>query len=100
LISATVVGIPDDTLTDLEADARSQLHEWFGDAVRTWRFLRAYRIDRALPRMEPLPLAPPTMAAVGGCRLIVAGDHVESPSINGAIASGARAARTVIDDLG
>jgi phytoene dehydrogenase-like protein len=100
LISATVIGTPDADIADLETDARSQLHEWFGNAVRTWRLLRAYRIDRALPHMGSPPITPPTVVTMGGCRLVVAGDHVESPSINGAMASGARAARSVIDDIG
>jgi hypothetical protein len=31
----------------------AELEAWFGGAVREWRHLRTYRIERALPRQAP-----------------------------------------------
>ncbi len=59
-------------------------------AVTEWRHLRSYRIPRALPAYpvggrfgQPVRLAP---------GLYACGDHREHPSLNGALASGRRAA--------
>jgi len=58
-----------------------------------------------VPVAEALPAAPPPL---GDLRrpvrladgLFVAGDHRDTPSIQGAMASGARAARSIMDELG
>lgn len=81
---------------DLEA-LRAQLRSWFGGAVDGWRHLRSYRIPRALPAY-PVGAAPqrPARLADG---LYACGDHREHPSLNGALASGRRAAEAVLADL-
>jgi phytoene dehydrogenase-like protein len=100
LVSATVVGHagPDDGA--LDRDARAQLSRWFGaDAVRDWRLLRVTRVPYALPRSVPHP----AHAAAGvrlGEGIYACGDYFETPSINGALRSGRRAAEAVLADLG
>lgn len=100
LISATSLGAGGADDAHLDRRARAQLERWFGvDAVRSWRHLRTLRVPYALPRVVPHPdqreeavrLAP-TMYACG--------DYLETPSINGALRSGRRAAETMLDDLG
>jgi glycine/D-amino acid oxidase-like deaminating enzyme len=94
----TLLGISvlDPADPDLGA-VRAQLSRWFGEAARGWRHLRTYRIPRALPswpadaRLD----TPPRLAA----RLYACGDHREHPSLNGALASGRRAAEAVLADL-
>ena len=70
-----------------------QLRGWFGAGVSEWRHLRTYRIPRALPAYPPGgALAQPARLAPG---LFACGDHREHPSLNGALASGRRAAEAV-----
>lgn len=92
LVSLTILGAAE---PDLVAVTR-QLRGWFGPVVAEWRHLRSYRIPRALPvypvggfRGQPPRLAP---------GLYACGDHREHPSLNGALASGRRAAEAVIAD--
>ena len=100
LIAATAVGspVPDDAA--LERAARAQLGEWFGrDAVAAWRLLRVTRVPRSLPR-RVLNEAQAARAVRVGPGRYAAGDVAETPSINGALRSGRRAAEAVLQDLG
>lgn len=98
LVSATVVGSGHENDGVLDRDARTQLATWFGNAtVNAWRLLRVVRVPYALPRTVPAPdhvadalrLAP----QIYGC-----GDYLETPSINGALRSGRRAAEALLAD--
>lgn len=95
LISATVLGTPDSN--DVEARVLQQLEGWFGSEVRTWRHLKTYRIDRALPDQSPPrpPLRSPKLRE----GIYLCGDHWHDASINGALASGRRAARALVSDI-
>lgn len=100
LISATALGSigADDAL--LDRTARAQLGRWFGaETLRGWRHLRTLRVPHALPRTVPRPLQRDEVVRLAptiyGC-----GDYLETPSINGALRSGRRAAETLLDDLG
>jgi len=92
LVSITALGAGEPDLDEIEW----QLRGWFGNPVTRWRRLRTYRIPRALPAYpvgghvtQPVRLA----AGLYGC-----GDHREHPSLNGALASGRRAAEAVLAD--
>lgn len=104
LVTASVLGVDsrDDELLDVAI--RQQLGGWWGEQVSRWRLLHVGRIARALPVMaapasagaasvdaSPLPPTPP------GVQLC--GDHLESPSINGALRSGRRAAKVLLERL-
>jgi len=93
LVSVSTLGAAE---ADLEA-LRAQLRSWFGGAVDGWRHLRSYRLPRALPAY-PVGASPqrPARLADG---LYACGDHREHPSLNGALASGRRAAEAVLADL-
>jgi len=93
LVSVSVLGAGEPDVGAL----RSQLSRWFGRAVGEWRHLRSYRIARALPAY-PVggSLEKPPRIAAG---LYACGDHREHPSLNGALASGRRAAEAVLADL-
>jgi phytoene dehydrogenase-like protein len=93
LVSATILGAGE---PDLEEVGR-QLRSWFGTAVTTWRHLRSYRVPRALPAYPTggrLQRPPRLTAGLYAC-----GDHREHPSLNGALASGRRAAEAVLADM-
>lgn len=75
------------------AQVQTELAGWFGPSVGGWRWLRSYRIARALPvrwpleRPTPIPVRPGVWAA---------GDFLTTPSIQGAMESGERVADAVL----
>jgi phytoene dehydrogenase-like protein len=95
LISATVVGIPALDDAALERAVRDQLRDWFGAQVGDWRLLRTYRIPYALPALIPAEFAEPERPVRLAPGLLVCGDHRDTASIQGAMASGRRAAAAV-----
>lgn len=70
----------------------------FGSSTADWELLRTDQVDAALPAaLPPLVLRQPVRLSD---TLFVAGDHRDTPSQQGALASGARAARAIIRQLG
>ncbi|MFO0934006.1 MAG: NAD(P)/FAD-dependent oxidoreductase [Planctomycetota bacterium] len=92
LVSVTVLGAGP---VDVEA-VRAEIGRWFGDEVRRWRLLRTLRIPHALPTFLP-PTVPAKPATVRP-GLYVAGDHRATPSLQGALESGRRAAEALLAD--
>lgn len=79
------------------ADAmRMQLRDWFGSVVDTWTPLRTDVIQRAQPAQD---VGLPDRVATVGNGIFAAGDYLTDPSINGALASGSRAALAAKDWL-
>jgi phytoene dehydrogenase-like protein len=77
----------------------AQLARWFGaDAVGSWDLLRVDRIAHGQPRAD-VPFSPKRRVALGDGRY-VAGDHRDTPSIQGALFSGRRCGEAVLVDLG
>jgi phytoene dehydrogenase-like protein len=99
LVSASILGVPDVDDDVLEQRARDQLAGWFGDQVDGWQQLRTYRIERALPALVPPALEPKDRRVRLRPGLFVCGDHRETASIQGAFASGRRAAQAVAEEL-
>lgn len=97
LVSASVLSRPDRGDRELEAEVRTQLEAWFGPGARSWRHLRTYSIGDALPRQTPGPFEPAERATRLAEGLFVCGDHRDTASLNGAMASGRRAACDVAE---
>jgi phytoene dehydrogenase-like protein len=96
LISVTVLGRAVGPAGVLESEVRAHLERWYGMATREWRLIRAYRIPHAHPLQTPALMEPslrPVRLAEG---LLVCGDHRDHASIHGALASGGRAAQTIL----
>jgi phytoene dehydrogenase-like protein len=97
LVSASAVGdaasLPD---LELEAAVRTQLGGWFGEGFRGARLLRIVRVPESLPRQD-VPTEP-REANVTSPRagLWVAGDHVATASIQGALLSGRLTAAAIV----
>jgi predicted NAD/FAD-dependent oxidoreductase len=83
----------------LVARVREQLVEWFGTAVNEWRHLRTYSIPYSLPAQAPPALSVPERPVRWEPNVYVCGDHRDNASIQGAMASGRRAAEAVLRDF-
>ncbi len=98
LISATVIGASGASEKDLESEVRKHLTSWFGPEVAGWKHLRTYRIPLALPARKSLE--PPALPVRRNPGIYLCGDHRETPSLQGAMVSGWRAAEAVVEDWG
>ncbi|CAL9629120.1 Renalase [Streptomyces sp. enrichment culture] len=95
LVATSVLGRDAD---GRERGVRAALAEAYGTATDGWDLLAARTVEDALPAMAPpQPLTRTTRVAPGR---YVCGDHRATGSVQGALASGARAAREVLRDLG
>lgn len=93
LVSVSVLGTVHPA--DLQSAVLAELETWFGSAVRQWRHLRTYRIEKALPRQAPgSGFAGPGFRKKAG--MYVCGDHLWSASIEGSILSGLRTADAIL----
>jgi phytoene dehydrogenase-like protein len=103
LVSATLLGTwgtgGNGKVATLERQVIAQLASWFGKAARDWRHLRTYWIHHAQPRQRPGRPEAPRRPARLHPGLYVCGDHTDVASIQGALASGSRAADVVLEDL-
>ncbi|MFF3658684.1 NAD(P)/FAD-dependent oxidoreductase [Streptomyces olivochromogenes] len=80
-----------------EAEVRAALAEAYGTDTGAWQPLTVRTVPDALPAMPPP--RPLSRTARVGPRRYVCGDHRATGSVQGALASGARAAREVARDL-
>jgi protoporphyrinogen oxidase len=102
LVSTSVLGagntsVPGAGAGGLEAAVRARLATLYQADTAGWDHLATYTVPGALPAMAaPYPL-------IRGCRVAqgryVCGDHRATGSVQGALASGTRAAREVLADL-
>lgn len=93
LVSTSVLGVPG---TDEEAAVREALAEVYGTDTGAWEPLRTCTVPGALPAMPPPhPLSRTSRVTPGR---YVCGDHRATGSLQGALASGARAARELLAD--
>jgi phytoene dehydrogenase-like protein len=97
LIAANVVGRAPQSgpqIERLEREARAQLQGWFGLDVARWTVLAGYPIVQALPLCEHAEWQQSNPRLMEGA--YVCGDYLEMPSIQGALASGRRAAQSLL----
>lgn len=108
LIAANVVGEApqsDAEMEQLAQDVRAQMRRWFGLQVDSWRLLAGFSILTALPRQHSAvwEKSAPSVRIGGskdpGARIFLCGDYRETSSIQGALASGRRAAEAIIPTL-
>jgi phytoene dehydrogenase-like protein len=102
LVVASVVGeapAEDAALVRLDQAVRLQMRKWFGPVVDSWKMLGAYTLARALPQQRHAEWEQAPVRVVGTGGVYMCGDYRETASIQGALASGRRAAEAVIKDL-
>jgi len=101
LIASTVLGRRDfgpDGPQALEPLVRRRLGQLYGVDSGGWEFLTVRHLPDALPAMPPPHHFRRPVRVLRG--LYVCGDHRETSSAQGALASGRRAATAVLQDLG
>lgn len=98
LIAANVVGVSAPSSAS-EAVIRVELSRMYGTPTDDWELLEVISVPNALPaaRVPQWSLRKPVALGDG---LFVAGDHRDSPSIQGAMAGGWRTAGQVLASLG
>ncbi|MFI8236871.1 FAD-dependent oxidoreductase [Streptomyces sp. NPDC085866] len=95
LVATSVLGTDSDGRAGIVGQT---LTEMYGTDTGRWDLLTVRTVADALPAMPPpQPLSRTTRVAPGR---YVCGDHRATGSVQGALASGARAAREVLRDLG
>lgn len=94
LISVSIIGVPELDDHDLSRQVTQELREWFGESVAGWNLLRIYRIEHALPVL--IPEASPSAQEPVHDGVLLCGDYLEDPSINGALVSGRKAAEAIV----
>ncbi|MFI6239303.1 FAD-dependent oxidoreductase [Micromonospora sp. NPDC050795] len=94
LIATSVVG----PTAPPEPTIRAELTRLYGRSTADWTHLTTVAIPQALPAAPP-PQGRLRKPVALGEGLFVAGDHRDSPSIQGALSSGWRAAGAVLDEL-
>jgi protoporphyrinogen oxidase len=83
----------------LHRRVRRQAKAWFGDEVDDWQHLRTYDIERALPDQSPAFMASHRSPRLDE-NLYLAGDHLETSSIQGALSTGRHAATSAAESAG
>jgi glycine/D-amino acid oxidase-like deaminating enzyme len=96
LIATTVLGAAGDQSS--ERAVLAQLEQIYGQSTRWWELIRRHVLPQALTA-TPVPLEPQRPVALAD-GLVVAGDHRDTASTQGALVSGRRAADAVLADLG
>jgi len=93
LISVSVLGDAPEDDGRLTERVRAELKQWFGPEVAAWRWLRTYRVRRALPVRWPLVKTAAKAVRPG---VWVAGDFTATASIQGAMQSGEGVAEAIL----
>ena len=91
LASASVIGKKEMGIEQVVELANQQLRTWFGESVKKWDFLRAYRISHAVPNCEVVPDLETKKNGVYRC-----GDYLGLPSIDSAMRNGRLVAESII----
>jgi len=98
LIAVTLLEETDEEEHELDELVRTQLRKWFADQVDHWRFLKVYRIKKAIPvqTAESMENMPDACVRPGIYRC---GDYMNIACIDGALDSGRHTAEAVLSQL-
>jgi phytoene dehydrogenase-like protein len=95
LISISYNGIS--TLDDatLAANMKHELKQWYGEKVNSWKMLKAYRIEYALPNQKSVQNEIANSEIKISDTLFICGDNLLNGSINAAMKTGRLAAEAM-----
>jgi len=94
LVSVSTHGEHGLTEEELTARLQIELAAWFGPVASTWRHLRTYRIENALPAYGPNQPAEQELRL--GDALWRCGDWTAYPSLNAALGTGRQVAEAIL----
>jgi phytoene dehydrogenase-like protein len=98
LVAVSLIGSKEDDDALLDAALRSELRTAFSLDASAWRLLRINRVPKALPDQRCSAMSEVPKRSRLRERLYLCGDHVDHRSINGALASGRRAAEAILGE--
>jgi len=98
LASVTVINPKDDeTDEEIEAKVRAHLSDWFGSPeVAKWKMIKSYRLSGAQPGQRPPNNFDKDVEICEG--VYCCGDHMDTPTLNGAFRSGVKASDAIASD--
>jgi phytoene dehydrogenase-like protein len=85
--------------TRLEGLVRTHLRQWFGAGTDSWKLLRTYPLEQALPQQRHAEWEQSPVRVGGSGGVYMCGDYRETASLQGALASGRRVSEAVAADL-
>ncbi|MFV8393164.1 NAD(P)/FAD-dependent oxidoreductase [Flavobacterium sp. LB2P6] len=95
LISVSYNGIPTVDDTTLAQNMKEELKQWYGEKVNSWKMLKAYRIEYALPTQESVRNEIAASDIKISDTLFICGDNLLNGSINAALKTGRLAAEAM-----
>jgi hypothetical protein len=95
LISVSYNGIPTVDDATLAKNMKEELKQWYGEKVTSWKMLRAYRIEYALPTQESVQNEITASEIKISDTLFICGDNMLNGSINAALKTGRLAAEAM-----
>ncbi|MBC7749003.1 MAG: FAD-dependent oxidoreductase [Methylotenera sp.] len=95
LISVSYNGIPTIDDATLAENMKDELKQWYGQKVASWKMLKAYRIEYALPTQESVRNEISASEIKISDVLYICGDHLLNGSINAAMKTGRLAAEAM-----
>jgi phytoene dehydrogenase-like protein len=95
LISVSFNGIPTIDDATLAENMKQELKQWYGEKVNSWKMLKAYRIEYALPTQESVQNTIDASEIKISDTLFICGDNLLNGSINAALKTGRLAAEAM-----
>jgi len=95
LVSVSVIGNPNLSDEQLIEAVSDELNDWFGMTSKSWKPIKLYRIEHALPLSTKIKDAIQPFQT--NDTTLIAGQHIHYGSLNAAIKSGRKAAEWVLD---
>jgi phytoene dehydrogenase-like protein len=95
LISVSYNGIPTVDDATLAKNMKEELKKWYGEKINSWKMLKTYRIEYALPTQESVKNELAASEIKISDTLFICGDNLLNGSINAALKTGRLAAEAM-----
>ena len=95
LISVSYNGIPIIDDAALAENMKQELKKWYGEKVTSWKMLKTYRIEYALPTQQSVRNEIPASEIKISDSIFICGDNLLNGSINAALKTGRLAAEAM-----
>nr|WP_314838809.1 NAD(P)/FAD-dependent oxidoreductase [uncultured Flavobacterium sp.] len=96
LISVSYNGIPTVDENTLAENMKLELKKWYGDQVESWKMIKSYQIEYALPNQESVRNEISSDTLKLSENIFICGDNILNGSINAAMKTGRLAAEAIM----